>query len=334
MITALKNIGLWVDERLHVSKLFESTAGHHIPRNASSWFYVFGSATLLCFIIQVLTGICLALVYVPSASEAYSTLEYLTYQQDLGWFLRAMHNHGSNFMVSIMLLHMTQVFLWGAFKYPRELTWISGCVLLILVLGMAFTGQVLRFDEDAYWGLGIGAAIMGRVPILGEQLVHLMLGGPIIAGETLSRFFSLHVFVIPGIIIGLIALHLRLVLTKGINEYPKPGVLVNRKTYDAQYEKLIKKDGIPFVPDGIDKDLLAAAIVIGGILFCSIVFGAKGPSGPAGSHSNRHGSASGLFLPLDFCGCGSSARLHGDGHFADRASHCNGRALCAAFYMQ
>lgn len=269
----------WLDDRLHITKLFESTAGHKVPQSAGSWFYVFGSATLLCFAIQVLTGICLALVYVPSAAEAYTTLEYMTYQQPLGWFLRAVHNWGSNFMVGIMLLHMTQVFLWGAYKYPREITWLSGCILLFATLGMAFTGQVLRFDQDAYWGLGIGAAIVGRVPLLGEQLVHLMLGGPIIAGETLSRFFTLHVFVLPGLIIGVVAMHLRLVLTKGINEYPKPGVLVNRKTYKQEYEKIIEKEGVPFFPKAIDKDLVAAGIVIFGILAAAIFFGPKGPEG-------------------------------------------------------
>ncbi len=270
----------WVDDRLHVTKIWEATAGHHVPKNAGSWFYVFGSATLTCFIIQVLTGVLLALVYVPSGAEAFGTLEYITYQQDLGWFLRAVHFWGSNFMVAIMILHMTQVFLWGAFKYPREITWLSGCILLFLVLGMAFTGQVLRFDADAYWGLGIGAAIAGRVPFIGEGLVHLMLGGPIIAGETLSRFFALHVFVIPGTIIALISLHLRMVLTKGINEYPVPGVLVKKATYDQHYKDLLKKEGVPFFPDAVDKDVVASAVVVFGIFLAAVLFGAKGPAVP------------------------------------------------------
>src|SRR5918996_2302934 len=252
----LREAALWIDDRVHLSKLFASTAGHHVPASSGSWFYVFGSGTLLCFIIQIVTGPCLAFVYVPSASEAYTSLEYLTYQQSLGWFLRAVHNWGSNFMVAIMALHMTQVFLFGAFKYPRELTWISGVVLLFCTLGMAFTGQVLRFDQDAYWGLGIGAAIMGRAPFIGSNLVHLLLAGPIIAGETLSRFFTLHVFVIPGLLIALISLHLRLVLTKGINEYPQPGKLVRKETYVAEYEELVEAEGVPFVPKAIGKDLI------------------------------------------------------------------------------
>ena len=277
---AAQGLFVWLDKRLHISSMWEHTAGHPIPESSASWFYVFGSATLLCFILQIVTGSMLAFVYVPSASEAYDSLLYLTYEQDLGWYLRAMHYWGSNFMVGAMLLHMTQVYLWGAYKYPREITWMSGVILMICTLGLAFSGQVLRWDEDAYWGLGIGAAILGRVPLIGEGLVNVMLGGPIIASETLSRFFSLHVFILPGTVLALLAIHLRMVLTRGINEYPKPGHLVRRETYDKEYEAIIKKEGIPFAPHGIWKALVAAAVVIGGILFCAAVWGPKGPTGP------------------------------------------------------
>jgi ubiquinol-cytochrome c reductase cytochrome b subunit len=159
------------------------------------------------------------------------------------------------------------------------MTWISGVVLLLCTLGMAFTGQVLRFDQDAYWGLGIGAAMMGRVPIIGAELVRFVLAGPIIAGETLSRFFTLHVFIIPGTIIALVSLHLRLVLTKGINEYPVPGKAVIKETYQQEYEDLVKKDGVPFFPKAISKDLIFSAAVMLGILGCALYFGPEGPHG-------------------------------------------------------
>src|SRR6266581_2760496 len=279
MIKRLRQLAIWIDDRVYISKIFAATAGHTVPRTSGSWFYVFGSGTLLCFMIQIVTGICLALVYVPSAGQAYTSLEYLNYQQQLGWFLRAMHNWGSNFMVAIMLAHLIQVFLFGAFKYPRELTWISGCVLLFCTLGMAFTGQVLRFDQDAYWGLGIGASMMGRVPLIGANIVRLMLAGPIIAGETLSRFFTLHVFVIPGLILALVAVHLRLVLSKGINEYPEPGRQVTTATYEAAYEALLKQEGVPFVPQAISKDVIFSGLVMLGILGCAAYFGPKGPEG-------------------------------------------------------
>jgi len=275
----LRRIALWIDDRLHLSKMFDATAGHPIPASAASWFYVFGSGTLLCFVIQIITGICLAFIYVPSASDAYASLEYLTFKQPLGWLLRAIHYWGSNFMVAIMTVHIAQVFLFGAFKYPRELTWISGVALLFCTLGMAFTGQVLRFDQDAYWGLGIGAAVMGRVPLIGANLVRLMLGGSIIAGETLSRFFTLHVFLIPGLIIALVSLHLRLVLTKGINEYPTPGKLVEKDAYDEEYKALLKKEGVPFFPNAAGKDLVFAGLVTTGIVLCAVYFGPKGPIG-------------------------------------------------------
>jgi ubiquinol-cytochrome c reductase cytochrome b subunit len=275
----LRRTALWIDNRLHLSKLFDATAGHPVPRSAASWFYVFGSGTLLCFVIQIITGICLALVYVPSASDAYASLEYLNYNLTLGWLLRAIHYWGSTFMVAIMTVHMAQVFLFGAFKYPRELTWISGVVLLFCTLGMAFTGQVLRFDQDAYWGLGIGAAVMGRFPLIGANLVHFMLGGPIIAGNTLSRFFTLHVFVIPGLLIAVVGLHLRLVLTKGINEYPTPGKLVEKGAYDDEYKALLKKEGVPFFPNAAINDIFFAGLVTLGIMFCAFYFGPKGPLG-------------------------------------------------------
>jgi ubiquinol-cytochrome c reductase cytochrome b subunit len=279
--STLINVAMWFERRLHLVKVWKATAGHPIPKSSASWFYVFGSMTLLCFTIQILTGILLALVYIPSASEAYQSLEFLNYQQELGWFLRAVHYWGSNCMVVVMFFHMTQVFLWGAYKHPRELTWISGVVLLFLTLGLSFTGQVMRFDSDAYWGIGIGAAISGRIPIIGAQVVNLLLGGPIIGSDTLSRFFALHVFVLPGAVLALVSLHLRLVLLKGINEYPTPGVQVRRQTYTKEYEEMVHKDGMPFVPNGIGKDLIANGILLLVIVCLAIFVGPKGPEIPA-----------------------------------------------------
>ncbi|MEO6911106.1 MAG: cytochrome b N-terminal domain-containing protein, partial [Edaphobacter sp.] len=189
----------WFEHRLGLAKPVLDAAAHPVPASSASWWYVFGSAATVLFMLQIMTGILLALVYTPSASEAWNSLQFLNHNVALGWFLRALHGWGSDFMVAIVLIHMVQVFMFGAYKFPRELTWIIGVFLLLLTLGMAFTGQVLRFDQDAYWGLGIGASIVSRVPIIGGSLVHLMLGAPIIGSATLSRFFTLHVFVIPGI---------------------------------------------------------------------------------------------------------------------------------------
>jgi ubiquinol-cytochrome c reductase cytochrome b subunit len=279
-VNKVREAAIWLDRRLYISKVWAATAGHEIPKSSASWFYALGSAVLLCFVIQVITGALLAFTYSPTAEGAYDSLQYLNNQQFLGGFLRAIHNWCSLFMVVLVVMHMTQVYLFGAYKYPRELTWVSGVFLLLFTLGMAFTGQVLRFDQDAYWGVGIGAAITGRVPVLGPYMVHLLLAGPIIASPTLGRFFSLHVFIIPGLIIALVSMHLRLVLTKGINEYPVAGRPVRKATYDAEYAEIIKKDGIPFAPDGIWKDLVMSSIVIVGILACAYFFGPKGPGLP------------------------------------------------------
>jgi ubiquinol-cytochrome c reductase cytochrome b subunit len=148
-----------------------------------------------------------------------------------------------------------------------------------MTLGMAFSGQVLRFDQDAYWGLGIGASIASRVPIIGPAAVKLMLGGPIIAGATLSRFFALHVFVIPGMLIGFLCLHLLMVLKLGINDWPVPGRIVKRATYEREYHELTKNDGAPFVPYAIWKDLFFAAFVLLAVAACAVYFGPFGPTG-------------------------------------------------------
>jgi ubiquinol-cytochrome c reductase cytochrome b subunit len=219
-------VAKWFDHRLQLAAPIRDAVEHPVPRNTASWWYVFGSAALTVFCLQLATGILLALVYVPSADEAWSSLQALNHQVAFGWFVRALHGWGSNFMVAIVLIHMVQVFLFGAYKYPRELTWIVGVFLLLTTLGMAFTGQVMRFDQDAYWGLGIGASIASRVPVAGAAIVTLMLGGPIIAGATLSRFFTLHVFVVPGTLIALVCLHVLMVLKLGINEWPMPGRVV------------------------------------------------------------------------------------------------------------
>ncbi len=272
--------GKWLDARLQLGSAIRETAEHAVPRETASWFYVFGSAAFVVFMLQIVTGIMLALIYVPSAGEAWSSLQVLNHDISLGWYIRALHGWGSDFMVAIVLIHMVQVFLFGAYKYPRELTWIVGVFLLLVTLGMAFTGQVLRFDQDAYWGLGIGASIASRVPLIGHSMVNLMLGGPIIAGATLSRFFALHVFVIPGLLIVFVAVHLLMVLKLGINEWPVPGRVVRKATYIKDYHELTKNDGLPFVPGAVWKDLFFTAFILLSIAACAYYFGPFGPSGP------------------------------------------------------
>src|SRR5580658_9068047 len=275
----LKQIYDWLEFRLKLEGPIKDTVLHPVPRNTASWWYVFGSASFVLLMLQIVTGILLAIVYVPSAGEAWNSLQVLNQQLPLGWFLRAMHGWGSNFMVAVVLIHMCQVFLFGAYKFPRELTWILGVFLLLMTLGMAFTGQVMRFDQDAYWGLGIGASIVSRIPFIGGPGVDLLLGGPIIAGPTLTRFFALHVFVIPGLLLGFAALHIWMVVGLGINDWPMPGRIVRRSTYIQEYHELTHKDGMPFVPGAVWKDMIFSAAILGAVALCAVFLGPFGPTG-------------------------------------------------------
>lgn len=276
MMSLLQATGSWLETRLGVRASIWPIVTHPVPTGAR-WWYVFGSATLTLFMVQVITGICLALVYVPAPDQAFQTLEYLNYDQYLGWLLRAIHYYAATGMVCMMFVHMTQVFLFGAFKYPRELTWLCGVGLLALTLFMGFSGQVLRWDQDAYWGLNVAASMAGRVPVIGPQVVELLLGGPQVGAASLSRFFTLHVFVVPGLIIALISLHLYLVLRKGISEPPVPGRPVDPKTYDEEYHKICQR-GEPFFPDAVWRDAIFSFATVVVVVAVAAILGPYGPS--------------------------------------------------------
>jgi ubiquinol-cytochrome c reductase cytochrome b subunit len=284
-------LGQWLNARLKFSESIQPMLEHPIPRGAAGplgWFYIFGSASLTFLIVQILTGICLALVYVPAADNTFESLMALDYNVPLGWFLRALHYYAGSGMMVMVLLHMTQVFLFGAHKYPRELTWVVGVFLLLCTLGMFFTGQVLRWDPDAYWGMAVGGSMAGRVPVAGPKIVDVLLGGPIIGGDTLSRFFALHVFIIPGALLALLAVHLWLVLKCGISEPPVAGEKVDPETYDARYEEEVKK-GVPFLGEAFLKDALFSALAVIVVIVLAAVVGPKGPTGltnPADTGAN------------------------------------------------
>jgi ubiquinol-cytochrome c reductase cytochrome b subunit len=270
----------WFEARLSLRDSLGPMMLHPIPRGAAGplgWWYVFGSASMTLLFLQILTGIGLALVYAPTADQAYESLEYLNYQQPLGWFLRSLHYWSGSAMVIMVVVHMLQVFLFGAFKYPRELNWLTGVVLLLLTLGMAFTGQVLRWDADAYWGVGVGASMAGRVPWLGPYLVDLLLGGPIIGSDTLSRFFSLHVFIIPGLLLFFLAVHLWLVVKRGISAPPVPGQIVDPKTYQEAYDKELHAEGVPFLGPAMLKDAVFSALTVIVVVVLAAIAGPKGP---------------------------------------------------------
>jgi ubiquinol-cytochrome c reductase cytochrome b subunit len=282
MMRWLRAVGNWFDARLKLRATLLPMMEHPIPQGSAGpmgWWYVFGSASLTMLMIQILTGIGLALVYTPSADKAYESLLYLNYQEWGGWFLRALHYYAGSGMVVLVLAHMTQVFLHGAYKYPRELTWVVGVLLLLCTLGMFFSGQILRWDPDAYWGLAVAGSMAGRVPVIGPWVVRVLLGGPVIGADSLSRFFALHVFVIPGALLFFLAVHLWLVLKRGISAPPVPGQVVDPQKYDEEYEKELKA-GVPFLGDAMLKDVLFSSLAVIVVVVLAAVLGPKGPTGP------------------------------------------------------
>ena len=218
-----KRIFHWLDRRAGLDKLMHESLDEPIPGGARL-AYVFGSGLLFIFISQIITGICLALYYVPSAETAHTSVAYITKQVAAGAFLRSLHYYGSSAMIIVLALHFLQTFLYGSFKGRRELLWMSGAVLSCLVLGMGFTGYLLPWDQKAYFATAVGTNIVGQIPWVGNWLTRLLRGGDTIGTLTLSRFYVAHVFLIPGAIFAFIAAHIFLFRKAGaaglINEDP------------------------------------------------------------------------------------------------------------------
>lgn len=241
---------------------------------------MFGSATLVAFVVQVVTGIALATIYVPSTADAYHTLQFINDQAKWGHLLRGMHYFGASAMVLLVGIHVTRTYLMAAYKYPREMSWLSGSALLLLIVGMGFTGQLLRWDQIAVWSVYIAAEQAGRAPLIGKALAHFILGGGIVGGATLSRFFAFHVFFIPMLIFGFIGVHLYLVIRNGISEPPKRGHVVDPATYRASYEDMLAKEGHPFWPNAAWRDVVFGVGVIVALFVLAWAVGAPHLSQP------------------------------------------------------
>ena len=197
----------WLDSRLNLKSMEKTLLDEPIPGGAS-WIYVFGSATLFLFGLQAITGMFLAVYYAPTPDHAYDSVQFIENQVTFGWFVRGLHHWGASGMIIAVGLHMLQVFLYGAYKPPRELMWMVGVLLLLIVLAFAFTGYLLPWDQTAYWATQVGINMVGTVPLVGDVLIKVLRGGETLGALTLSRFFAVHVLFLPAVIITGIALHM------------------------------------------------------------------------------------------------------------------------------
>jgi quinol---cytochrome c reductase cytochrome b subunit, bacillus type len=209
----------WVDERTGGASFLSALLFRKVPKG-TNWFYTLGSATLFAFTFQALTGVFLAMYYTPSPTQAYGSITHLTNDVWMGEFVRGMHKWGASVMIICIFLHMGRTFFFGAYKYPRELNWVIGVVLLILTLVMGLTGYLLPFDQRSYWATIVANNITGTGPVVGPYLADFLRAGPEIGATTLSRFYAIHMLLVPGLIIALIGAHLYLVVKLGTTAPP------------------------------------------------------------------------------------------------------------------
>jgi len=209
----------WVDQRMAASGFLTGMLFRKVPKG-TNWFYTLGSATLFAFIVQAVTGVFLAMFYTPSTTQAYTSIAHINNDVFLGQFVHGMHKWGASVMVILIFLHMGRTFFFGAYKYPRELNWVIGVVLLILTMTMAFTGYLLPFDQRSYWASIVGININGTGPIVGPYLSDFLRAGPEFGATTLARFYAIHMLLVPGAIIALIGAHLYLVVKLGTTAPP------------------------------------------------------------------------------------------------------------------
>jgi quinol---cytochrome c reductase cytochrome b subunit, bacillus type len=209
----------WLEERSGLVGGVRYFLFRKVPSD-TNWMQTLGSATLTAFLVQAITGVILAMYYKPEPTTAYASIQHITNDVTLGWLVRGMHKWGASVFIILMFLHMGRVFLFGAYKYPRELNWLVGVMLLALGLLEGFTGYLLPWDQTAYWATIVGINLNGTAPILGPYIASFLRGGAEIGPDTLARFYSIHMLLIPGAIIGLILLHLYLVVRLGVTSPP------------------------------------------------------------------------------------------------------------------
>ena len=208
----------WLDERLGLRGIYNTVFDRKVPK--VNWWFTLGSASLFLFAMQAVTGIFLSVYYVPSPDHAYDSIQYIMNGVAFGWLLRGIHHWGASLMVIFVFAHMLRTFFYAAYKYPREVTWITGVVLLLATLGMGFTGYLLPWNQKAYWATTVGTEIAGTVPIIGSFITNILRGGTDLSAVTLARFFAVHIWFLPAVIGLMIGVHMYLIIRLGISKIP------------------------------------------------------------------------------------------------------------------
>lgn len=208
----------WLDERLGLQGIYATVLDRKVPK--VNWWFTLGSASLFLFVMQGITGIFLTVYYVPSPDRAYDSIQYIMNDVPFGWLIRGIHHWGASLMVIFVFVHMLRTFFFGAYKYPRELTWVTGAVLLLTTLGMGFTGYLLPWNQRAYWATTVGTQIAGQVPLIGPYITQVLRGGTDLSAVTLARFFAVHIWFLPAIIVAMISVHMYLIIRLGIAGVP------------------------------------------------------------------------------------------------------------------
>jgi quinol-cytochrome oxidoreductase complex cytochrome b subunit len=209
----------WLDERLGLTTIYNTVLDRKVPK--TNWLFTLGSATAILFLLQAITGTFLTVYYVPSPDHAYDSIQYIMNGVAYGWLIRGIHHWGATLMVITVFLHMLRTYYMAAYKYPREVTWLTGVVLLLVTLGMGFTGYLLPWNQRSYWATTVGTEIPGTVPFIGPYITRLLRGGTDLSAVTLTRFFSVHIWFLPAIILILIGVHIYLVIRNGISSIPR-----------------------------------------------------------------------------------------------------------------
>jgi quinol-cytochrome oxidoreductase complex cytochrome b subunit len=209
----------WLDERVGVGQLDAVLASRHVPK--LNWFYTLGFSSLFTFILMAVTGMFLAVYYAPTPDHAYDSVKYLTETVTFGKVVRGIHHYGASAMVILVALHMARTFFFGAYKYPRELTWISGVALLGVTIGLGFTGYLLPWDQKAYWATQVGTEVAVAVPLVGDLSKVVLRGGENLGALTLTRFYAIHMLMLPALMLIFMGIHLYLVVRLGITPLPQ-----------------------------------------------------------------------------------------------------------------